>query len=523
MRIFTKFLTLIMFCCLSVASTAQTRYVDEIFNDVSVSPPTPLASNYTILQFIATQGLKGMIRQPLVAQFYKPVGDTETNRPLIIYIHTGNFFPYPANGSCSGTLGDSSNVEIAKRLAKRGYVVAVVNYRQGWNPFDMNELIRRYFLINAAYRGKQDMSTYVRFFKRSVKELGNPHGIDADKITLWGQGTGGYLSLAAAYLNTYAEIVTAPGGKFLLPTPNGVIPMILEQYNGNINATGPITTVDAQYNALSRLPIGDTLCIPNHVASADGTPYSSTFALAVNMGGALGDSSWINEGEIPMISFHVDTDPFAPCGTDILNVPTPTGPQAVVEVTGSCGVAKIIERKGLNNKFKTIRADKDPMAATNPSGFPGYYEFRGTPANSSSPWEWAKDATTSSGATGCNTDAASAKRYIDTIMAYFVPRACVGLNLPCSALVSSTKNLNDIQVGLVLAPNPATLNVNISVNEKSPIKTVTVMDITGRVITVANNINATYYTIQRGNLNNGLYLVKIDFEKGSLTKKVIFE
>lgn len=88
--------------------TAQNRrYLDPIFSEVNVSNPVGLAQNYTILNWIATQGQAHTLKQPLVAQFYTPKGDTKTNRPLIIYVHTGNFFPYPANGSCSGTLKDS--------------------------------------------------------------------------------------------------------------------------------------------------------------------------------------------------------------------------------------------------------------------------------------------------------------------------------------------------------------------------------------------------------------------------------
>ncbi|HRO74021.1 MAG TPA: hypothetical protein PK611_10150, partial [Saprospiraceae bacterium] len=127
------------------------RYLDQVFSDVEEVPGT-LANakgvNYTILGFLATQGQAHTLPQPLIANMYYPKGDTATNRPLIMFIHTGNFFPYPANGSCSGTLRDSSNVEIAKRLAKMGYVVAVVDYRLGWNPLHQVEQIRRYFLIN---------------------------------------------------------------------------------------------------------------------------------------------------------------------------------------------------------------------------------------------------------------------------------------------------------------------------------------------------------------------------------------
>lgn len=520
MRIFTRCFMMSLACLFMMTSSAQNRrYLDPIFKEVNVTAPQGLAENYTILNWIATGGVAHTLKQPLVAQFYSPKGDTKTNRPLIIYIHTGNFFPYPANGSCGGTMQDSSNVEMATRLAKMGYVVAVVNYRQGWNPFDQNELIRRFFLINAAYRGVQDMSTYVRYFRRSVAELGNPHGIDPNKITLWGQGTGGYLSLAAAYLKSYPEIFnTADPLKFVLtpPVAPSNIPMVIEGYNGTLTAEGPITKVDATYNALLKLPLGDTLCIPYHVG------FSSNFALAVNLGGALGDSTWMSPGEVPLISFHVDTDPFAPYKTDVLNVPTPLGPQPVVEVSGSFDLAKRGDRLGLNNVFKTIPTGRDPFNAFNKTGNLGYYEFRGTPANSSSPWEWAATASTSSGASGCNINPVTSKTYIDTIIGYFAPRGCVALGLNCD-FNSSVKEVSEAQVNLFMSPNPATAEINISVANDKPIRSYSVYDISGKMLRNYNDVNANYLTLRRENLQNGLYLVQLRFDEGVLTKRVIFE
>ena len=527
MRIFTKFF--ILFFSIFVLDNIDgqnRRYLDQVFSEVNVSygdefgvnptAPSPLGANFTILRFIASQGQLGMAKQPLVANIYSPKGDIKIDRPLIIYVHTGNFFPYPANGSCGGTMRDSSNVEFATRLAKMGYVVAVINYRQGWNPLDPQELIRRYFLINATYRGLQDMNTYVRYFKRSVAELGNPHGIDPNKITIWGQGTGGYLSLATAYLKSYPEIFNTDNPlKFILTPPIAPanIPMVLEQYNGTLTAEGPVTKVDALYNSLSRIPVGDTLCIPNHVG------FNNDIALCVNMGGALGDSTWLSDGEVPLISFHVDTDPFAPVDTDILNVPTATGPQPVVEVSGSRDLAERLARFGNNDVFKDIPAGFDPYGAKNRSGHIGYFEFRDTPDDSSSPWEWAKADNPPS---TCNKDAVIAKTYIDTIVGYFAPRACVALGLNCD-FNSSVKDLSDANVNLKMSPNPATTDISITVSDETPIKSYAVFDISGRMVRSYNNVNSSAVTLKRESLQNGLYLVKMQFDGGTLTKKVVFE
>ena len=146
--------------------TAQDRYLEPVFSQASKTSVF-YGSNFTFLPLL--QG-GHFTRQPLQMQVYRPVGDTETARPLIIYLHTGNFFPYPANGSCGGLLTDSANVAFATRLAQMGYVVAVADYRLGWNPFSTQELIRRFTLINAVYRGVQDVRTCIRYFRKDVSD-----------------------------------------------------------------------------------------------------------------------------------------------------------------------------------------------------------------------------------------------------------------------------------------------------------------------------------------------------------------
>jgi len=525
MRIFTKLFILIFLLAMGNMVNAQTgRYTSEVFSKVNVSTQIPLQSNFTVMPWVG--GLLGGMpgggstRQPLRAQFYSPDGDTETKRPLVIYLHTGNFIPFSFNGSCGGTVKDSSNVEIATRLAKMGYVVAVVEYRQGWLPTIEQELLKRYTLIQAAYRGVQDVNTYVRYFRMSVDKLGNPHGIDPNKITVWGQGTGGYISLASGYLNQYSEIINTPGGKWILPVQGvGNVPMIIESQNGTIDADGPTTLSSAAYipTAVLGFKNADTLCVSNHVG------YSSEYALTVNMGGAMGDSSWVNKGETPLISFHVTSDAFAPCKTGILRVPTARGPEPVVEVSGSCDVAAIMDRLGNNDVFKTIPTGKDPFNASNKSGYLGFYQFDNTPADSGSPWEWtfASQPKPNQQPTDCNTDAVSARKYIDTIVGYFAPRACVALGLDCWKV--GTQDLTDSKVNLKMSPNPATTELQISVDSDKPVKSYIIYDITGRTVRSTVDVNSSNFVVNRQTLQNGLYIIKLQFESGILSKKVLFE
>lgn len=507
---FAKLLSFVFLFAFGLQLSAQ-RYLTPQFS--TATPTTTFYGfNYTVLPLL-TPGAH-TLRQPLVAQVYTPAGDNVTNRPLIIYLHTGNFFPYPLNGSCGGTLTDSACVEFAKRLTSLGYVVAVADYRLGWNPFSDQELVRRATLINGAYRGVQDVSTCIRYFRKTVAEQANPFGIDPNKIVVWGQGTGGYLSLASAFLNNFNDIyTTSDPNKFRLPLPDGTLyPMVQEQYNGDLYGTTGPTTVDATYNAIFGIPLGDTLCIPNHVG------YPSDFQLAVNMGGALGDSTWMDAGDVPLISYHVPSDFFAPCGTDILNVPTLNGPQPVVEVSGSCAMQQYAQNYGNNDIFKTIPAGNDPygdLAKTFNGGLDGFFPFYGTPANSASPWEW---TTIPPSPADCNTDAGSARDYIDTIIGYFAPRACVTLGLGCQ--FSSVQELDETTVGLQVSPVPAQDMVNFTAKE--PIRDIYVYDLNGRLVKAHTSINQYSFQMQRNVLTAGLYVAEIRFEQGFVKRKIVF-
>jgi len=516
LKLFTFLLTLAV--CQTMVAQNTGRYLSPQFNEVTVTT-VQYGTNFTFLPIIAGARPR---RQPLVARIYTPVGDAETARPLIIYLKTGNFFPFPANGSCGGALNDSSNVEFATRLAKLGYVVAVADYRAGWIPTAADPvtgpIVRRSTLINAAYRGVQDVRTCIRYFRRNVAESGNQFGVDPSKIVVWGQGTGGYLSMASAYLNTYNEILTTSDPlKYTIPSPNGPIPMILEAYNGNIYGTSPMTIADATYEAISGgiFKAGDTLSVPNHVG------YSSDFNLVVNMGGALGDSTWLDDGEMPLISFHVLTDEFAPCGTDVLNVPTINGPLPVVEVSGSCAMQPYAEAYGNNDIFKTIAPSSDPYGANSTSGLVGFYPFEGTPDDTSSPWEWTNPAGVPPPAptADCNVDASIARTYIDTIIGYYAPRGCVALGLNCNITLSA-KNLYGFEVGLQVSPVPATDVVNISAKEL--IRQIYVYDLNGRLVKALTAIDQLNFQLQRTGLQNGLYIAEIRFDQGTAKQRIIF-
>jgi hypothetical protein len=503
-----KQLTLLLLLSLfSIAASAQAdRYFDQVFSDVEVTADITYGVNATVLYLAPPpNGFGQAVPEPLRVDIYEPAGDTETSRPLIIIMHTGNFLPPQVNGGCTGTRKDASDIALATRLSKMGYVVALADYRLGWNPVAGTQTERIYTLINAAYRGVQDSRTCIRFFRASHAG-GNPYGIDPNKIVLWGVGTGGYIAAASATLDTITDTYIP---KFL--TPQG--PMVLEFLSGNVDGT--TWGVNPGVPGLP-YPAGDTLNYVNHPG------FSSSFNLAVNLGGALGDTSWIDANDPPIISYHNTTDPFAPCGTAIVLVPPPIN-LPVVEVTGSCGFQPILNATG--NQAAMIAANlNDPLSQKAESlngGIEGFYPFLG---NDSSPWAFSASPNPYGLPTSpnCETFDATHQAYHDTIVAYFAPRACAVLGLGACSFVNN-KDLAGAQVDLKIMPNPAGSEMTFSTPAEQPIQGFELYDAMGRMVRSLNSINNNILILKRDNMPAGVYTAKVYFAEGVSARKVIFE
>ncbi|MBK8493408.1 MAG: T9SS type A sorting domain-containing protein [Saprospirales bacterium] len=540
MRKIFYFLTLLL--CLTVTfAQAQERYLDEVFTDVTVTNNVIYGVNATVL-YLTVPGIEQAVPQALRMNVYEPAGDTETERPLIIYLHTGNFLPQPTFCSTTGNLEDAALKEICTRLAKRGYVVAAADYRLGWNPSATTQDERTYQLLNAAFRGIQDTRTCVRYFKKDYAEGANQYGVDTSRITVWGQGTGGYMSLSAATLDKYEDILLP---KFTIDFMGIPVPMVIPQVNGDIWGT---SVGIVPFGAPPPFTVGDTLCYINHPG------YSSDFQLCVNMGGALADTSWLDDSDLPMISYHVTNDSFAPYKEGIVIVPT-TG-DLVVEVQGSYTVQQKAKELGNNAVFANIpwsdplfapykvytdRANEENDGADGlfPFIYPAIFNPQ-NPADSitvTAPWEWWVQSEWDTVfcdfipgiplnllglATNPFMSETQGMAYVDTIMGYFLPRACYALDLPCAINTSTKEVVSSESVGLNIMPNPATDQVQFSSMPGRPMLDILLYDLSGRLMETHLQINHNHFTVERGSLPSGMYLAKVRFEEGIVTEKVLF-
>lgn len=504
----------VLFCCSQLVS-AQQRYVDEIYTDadIVVEENVLYGVNATVLA-LAVYG--EAVPQPLAADIYHAsnadIAD-EADRPLVIIAHTGNFLPPTFNGGCGGTKSDYDVVELAKRLARMGYVAAAIDYRLGWDPANSDQTTRVTTLINAAYRGMQDIRTAVKYFRLTTTDFNDPYGIDADKITLWGFGTGGYITNGAATLNAVQDTWIP---KFT--TPFG--PMVVESINGGVNAA----TVGIAPEGYPGFPAGDTLCYANHIG------VDASFKLAVAQGGALGDTSWIDAADVPMIYYQVPTDPFAPCGIGIVNVPPPVN-LPVVEVMGACVTMPIFNDLGINDVMEDNYIDPISIKAAELNGnIHGSYLFYSDDPTESAPWNATGSiepyGVAGSDCPGTAADQADAAIYMDTVIQYFIPRACKVLGLNCGDLstyidVTNTDELTTAEVGLSVVPNPAVNEVRF--NTATEMEHIYIYNTVGTLVATHENVHNTQYTINRDGLATGLYVAMIKFENGYTAQKIMFE
>ncbi len=202
---------------------------------------------------------------------YKPVGDDQTERPLVVLIHGGGFH--------AGHRNDFN--ALAAGLAARGWAAATISYRLGFYgtwllepPYahDPAEVHR------AIYRAMQDTKGAVRFLKgRSAQD-----STSTTNVFLLGGSAGAIAALHAAYLDEDAE---------------------------KPPAAGAIGAVQHLFNLYPRPDLGGIdgdLHANGHDASVLGV---------VNIFGALIDTALVQGPEDPaLFSYHQTGDPVVGCG-----------------------------------------------------------------------------------------------------------------------------------------------------------------------------------------------------------------
>ena len=539
-------------------ANAQTRYIDNMFDSVTVTSNVAYGQNISILPLL--QGLPPVM-DTLLCDIYEPKNDTLTDRPVIVLIHTGSFLPPVLNGQATGSKNDNSIVENCMRWAKKGYVAVAMTYRQGWNPTSPSQAVRTATILQAAYRGIHDTKAMVRYLRKTVAEDGNSYGIDDSKIVVGGQGTGAYLSMGYITLDTVSELFIYP--KFWDtsdPDPANHVPLISPQFPipgpitygyGNIDGTDT-TYYPANFPPFN-FPVDVLWNFPNNPS------YSNDVSMAFNLGGTLADLDWLDGGQVPHVSFHCENDPFAAIDEGVIIVPT-TGDIVIPDVIGSRVANHYNTLWGNNSGFNQAGLNDTLSQMSNSYNsnwnhplndgslvYDGLYVFD-TPApdtvpnafgempyHESSPWDWWDLATydmmfaavngAPAGYGAANSLLGSPNSgsdsipmlYLDTIHGYLNPRMYEVLGL------GGSSDFNEvIEKTTQVYPNPAKDNINI-VSYAELINSVDVYNLSGQKVLSKKVNNGTTTKLNTSGLSKGVYIIDVKSRVSSVKKKVIIE
>ena len=219
----------------------------------------------------------------LVMDIYTPDGDTETNRPAIIFAHAGGFI--------NGHRNHEDIVLFCQELAKKGYVTATIDYRKGFYLVDDVPMHG----TRAVYRGIQDGRAAIRYLRANAAA----YGVDPDKVYFGGSSAGAFIALHSIYMQesekpafagpvSYTSLFIPFTGPDLGPLDNGAN----LSYNGTPDAVislwGAIQTPDLITN--------ETTPIYLVHGTADGTvPYDTGYPFAYPLMPTVYGSKQVND------------------------------------------------------------------------------------------------------------------------------------------------------------------------------------------------------------------------------------
>ena len=433
-----KIYSLITGTCLIAISAIQLsaqcpgiRYHDFIFPGADVTSDVTYGSNITWSG--STQTLK--------LDVYQPQGDTTSPRALIIWAHGGSFI--------GGSKADMA--QLCTDFAKMGYVTASIDYRllmtgliPGTGNVDSNSAGA------AVMRAVHDARAVVRFFRKSVVEDSNIYRIDTNNIYFGGASAGALMALHLAYMDESNEF-----------------PSYIDTTGVTV---GSVTGQKGLHGGIEGL--------------SGNQGYSSKVKAIVDLSGAISDTAWIHQGDIPLFSSHATGDGTVPYGTALIYLSPPsTYPIQVVD--GSASVIARANEMGITNCFKTYYINDHVPEADTP--------------------------------------------YYDTslcLIRNFLEHYTCGIPLDCNytGKVTGINNITTKEASFNVYPNPSSNFITVDLKEFSGKNIdIELYDALGRKIKTVSKIKAENYTLTREGIPRGIYSVNIIVDEKIYSKKVIFE
>ncbi len=207
----------------------------------------------------------------LYIDIYKPLGDNNPLRPMVLFIHGGGF--------SGGNYKDVTNQ--AKSFAERGYVAATASYRLGFFrpvfPDNYPYALDKAEPERAAYRAMLDIKGAVRY----LKGRNQTDSADILNFFIGGFSAGAITSLNVAFVND---------NKFRPASCDSINSVV---YQGII------------YKRPSLGPVEGTLNLNGHNTSVRGV---------LNYFGAVADTAVLETAKPAVFNYHQLGDPVVPAG-----------------------------------------------------------------------------------------------------------------------------------------------------------------------------------------------------------------
>jgi len=373
------------------------RYLNEVF-------PTVTTTTVTYGQNTTFSGNLVNLKMDI----YLPDGDVATKRPIIIMAHGGSFL-----------LGDRATMSTyCEYYAQRGYVAASIDYRLYDGPlFPFPDSTK---LLDVVIKAMGDMKAAVRFIRKDAATT-NQFNIDTANIFIGGQSAGGILALHTAYINDLVEV-----------QDSFIYSAIIA--NGGIEGT----TDDPANSALG---------------------YSSEVDGIINQFGGLYDPSWIQAGDVPIMSIHGTNDDVVPYGSGMATI----GGFPIISMNGSGVLHPQADQVGVLNRLITV-----------PGG--GHGTYLSNPLWSDS---------------------------LDNVSVRMMATIACG-NL------SSIEQI-DVSHQIAIYPNPASTFVNIELADIPSTYDVKVFDGLGRIVKATDGVTEDYH-LDVSQLAKGVYQIYVLFD-----------
>ncbi|MEM9051326.1 MAG: T9SS type A sorting domain-containing protein [Bacteroidota bacterium] len=292
----TFLLSVFFTICLTITAQNPTcngfRYLFQIFFEASKE------ENILYGQAMTPAG----VMQDLFLDVYYPLGDTISDRPLIIFIHGGPF---------SG--GSKEDVEeICRRYAERGYVTVGIDYRAFDLTLDANTTEGQF--IDWLVKATADAKAAVRFMRESIIN-DDPYRISDENIFYAGISYGAVVALHAGIADPTDDVGAA----------------YLEAIQNNGGWEGNSNTID----------------------------QSSSVQAIASFSGALIDTDWLDLTDPLIIAFHDENDPIIPFTNGFL---APDGTNDLIEMKGSSLIADRAESNGSIFQLELIEGSDEHLS-----------------------------------------------------------------------------------------------------------------------------------------------------------------